>query len=213
MSAHTVNCCRRKWNQDFFPIQKNNYFSQLSGSNWLLLFYLICVHIIITLILLDYFMHNKWSQTEWGVISMLGYVPRSERYRLTYPEDCRADEKFEIQKNHHQQKKGCNVTWMFQCLCSGVCDSVMLLKTDRRTWLWQPSAADILSGPLDRCESLQFELAASVRGLLHTAFVVLCPQTLKKANVSCYFANKLCLSHFSSPKWRLWGCHSPSRSC
>lgn len=54
---------------------KNNYFSQLLRYNWLLLFYLIYVRIIITVIILDYFMHNKWAQTVCGVISMLGYVP------------------------------------------------------------------------------------------------------------------------------------------
>lgn len=58
------------------PTTKNNYFSQLPRHNWLLLFYLIYVRIIITVIILDYFMHNKWTQTVCGVISMWGYVPR-----------------------------------------------------------------------------------------------------------------------------------------
>lgn len=62
--------------QTFFAsTTKNNYFSQLLSHNWLPLFNLIYVHIIITVIILDYFMHNKWSQTVCGVISMLGYVP------------------------------------------------------------------------------------------------------------------------------------------
>ena len=69
------------WSSFFFfkprllSTTKNNYFSQLPRYNWLLLFYLIYVRIIITVIILDYFMHNKWTQTVCGVISMLGYVP------------------------------------------------------------------------------------------------------------------------------------------
>lgn len=59
-----------------FSTTKNNYFLQLLRHNRLPLFYLIYVCIIITVIILDYFMHNKWTQTVCAVISMLGYVAR-----------------------------------------------------------------------------------------------------------------------------------------
>lgn len=56
-----------------------------SVHNWLPLFYLIiCVRIIIAVITLDYFMHNKQIQTVCRVISMLGYVPR---YELCFSND------------------------------------------------------------------------------------------------------------------------------
>lgn len=67
---------KSRLNPHFFSQTKTNYFPQLPLNNWLLLFYLICVRIIITVIILDYFMHNKWTHTVCGVISMLGDVPR-----------------------------------------------------------------------------------------------------------------------------------------